>query len=552
MLSSSSRGATAATGPRRRVLVFRSCRMPQFRSALAQVRRLHPSADVWALTHEDFSDQVLAAGVDQVVTHRATRLSAARLGLRLLMRLRRLDFDAVVIPLMSAQLGPASNLMRLAACVGAPTVSLHVGGAPMRTHPLRTFRRLAVAATLNCRDIVILGQMLRAAVQHRLAEEPRLTGAPMRVLHIINSLGVGGAQTQCAELVNCTPRGQFDIDVLVLANDSDFSLSRLRRSDVSIAYLGESDWHSGTIVDSIAEHCRRGRYDVVHTWLPIANMVGTAAARLAGVPRILASVRSVNPGNFPQWRQWWHRIGDVLAARIADVVTVNAQPLVKDHAGWALMDPRRVQVVHNGIDPSSIQEDLAAARTWLRESLAIAADTPLIGCVGRLAIEKDQATFVRALALLRDARVRFHAVLVGDGACEAALRALVVDLGLVDCISFLGARTDARRIMAGLDVLALTSRFEGFPNVLLEAGLLGVPIVSTDAGGVSDVLDDAEGLCPCGDAHAVAKALSSTIRHPERTAARAVRLKARCHEHFTADRMVANWMALYQHGAARE
>lgn len=372
----------------------------------------------------------------------------------------------------------------------------------------------------------------------------------MRVLHIINSLGLGGAQTQWAELVNRTPPGQFEIDVLVLANDSDFSLSRLRRSDVSIAYLGESHPYSATIVDSIAAHCRRGRYDVVHTWLPMANIVGTAAARLAGVPWILTSVRSLNPGNYPQWREWWHRFGDVLAARIADVVTVNASPLVTDHAGWAMMDPRRVQVVHNGIDPLSLQENLAASRTWLRETLAIAANTAVIGCVGRLAIEKDQATFVHALALLRADGVPFHAVLVGDGACEAALRALVAELGLGDCVSFLGARTDARRIMAGLDVLALTSRIEGFPNVLLEAGLLGVPVVSTNTGGVTDVLNEAEGICPCGDAQAVATVLSSTIRHPERTAARTARLKARCHELFTADRMVAKWTSLYQHGAA--
>ncbi len=514
-------------------------------AAVEQLRRLHPDAEIVALAHADFAADVVAVGADQVVSHRATRFTAVRLGLGLLTRLRRGGFDAVVLPLMSPQIGAAANLLRVAALINAPATAIGVGGAPLRPLTRPATRRLAALATLRCPDsLLILRQMFRAMFQRR-PQPIRRVDSPVRVLHIINSLGMGGAQTQCLELINRMPPG-FAIDLLVLANDSDFSRGRLGRDDVPVVFLAERGAFDGTVVEAIAEHCRRGRYDVVHTWLPVANMVGAAGARLAGVSRIVTSIRSLNPGHYPQWCQWWYRLGDVLSSRIADVVTVNARPLVRDHAAWALMNPRRIEVVHNGLEPSALDIDVPAARTWLRELLAVADGVPLIGCIGRLSIEKDQATFVRALGHLRETGQPFHAVLVGDGASELDLRALAAELRLGDCVTFLGARADARRILAGLDLLALTSQIEGFPNVLLEAGFLGVPIVSTDAGGVMDVVGEAEGICQRGNAFGVAGALAAALREPGRTAARAQRQAARCRELFTADTMVERWISLYR------
>ncbi len=550
---------TSLTGTHRwrRVLLFRSCRMPEFTKAVARLRADHPDADIWALTHEDFAGQVLAAGAHHAIGHRQTRLSLRRLGPGLVRRLRRLKFDAVAIPLMDAQLRAAANLMRLAAVIGAPAVALYPGAAPARTLDRAAVRRLAALLSLQAPDgVLILWQMVRAACRRRPPPGASGRHGRARVLHVINSLALGGAQAQCVELLNRTPSDRFEVEVLVLAHDGDFSRGRLRRDDVSITYLDE--WTgTDTTIEAIAAHCRRGAYDIVHTWLPLANMLGSAAARLAGVPRVVTSVRSLNPGNYPQWRRWWYRPADVLAARLADVVTVNARALATDHAGWALMDPRKIAVVHNGIEPASIGEDIGAARVWLRSQLRVPSDAAVLGIVGRLAVEKDQATFVRAVARLRrewetgaarGAPRPLRAVIVGDGPCEDPLRALVRELALDDCVTFLGARPDARRITAGLDVLALTSRIEGFPNVLLEAGMLGIPLVSSDVGGVGDLVTDPETLFRWGDADAAAAAIRGVLSDRARADARAEALRRRCLDHFTADRMAGAWLSLYQPG----
>lgn len=524
-----------------RVLVLRSCRMPQFEAAVSRVRAEYPSAQIFALTNAAVADATLAAGANEAIIHSAKKLSITQLNIALQYRLRRMQFDRIVIPLMEPSLQSAGNLLRLAVVLGGKLTSVWAAGGHLQSWTRGQLPQAALAASFN-EDLSVLLQMLRAVVHRRV---PRATNpASLRVLHIINSLGLGGAQTQLAELINRTP-DDHRIDLLLLFYDDEIMRARLTRPGLSVTYLGDlRTKHPGTAIDAIAAFCRANQYDVVHTWLPVANMIGAAAARLADVPRIVTSIRSMNPGNFADC-QWWFRIGDTLSARIADVVTVNASPLVADHARWARMDARCIEIVHNGVDVSTIRQDRSAAATWLREELAVPDDVPLVGCIGRLSEEKDQSTFIRALALLKWRGVPFRAVLAGDGPMREELSALVGELGLLDAVTFLGARKDARRIMAGLDVLVLTSRIEGFSNVLLEAALLGVPVVSTAAGGVIDVVGNAGELCVCKDPRSVADGLDAMLASPYERAARASRLMRRAHGHFTAEHMVARWMSFY-------
>lgn len=527
----------------RRVLVMRSCRLPQFQAALARVREMAADADIWALTQPEFTADVRAAGADHVIEHDARRLGLWSIGVRRVLDLRAMRFDAVVVPIMEATLVGTENLLRLAAAIGAPETLIAPGGSSAAVLERPAIVARAVTRTLRMPEaIIILWQMLRALRTPRVAQRPR--GQRLRVLHIINSLGLGGAQTQCAELVNRTPADRYDVSVLVLADDGQFSRHRFSRTDVPVMILGRSFAGDGTDIDAIAAHCRG--YDVVHTWLPLPNMYGAAAARLAGVPQILTSIRSFNPGHFPQWCQWWFRPADMLASRIATRVTVNATALVDDHARWAWFPARRIAVVHNGLDPSRLPTVGPDPRARLRAELRVPPDIPLVGIVGRLSEEKGHATFLRMVHAVRGRGRQCHAVVVGDGPCEAALRRLVGELGLDGSVSFLGARQDATAIMTGLDVLVLASRREGFPNVVLEAGMLDVPVVCSAVGGVLDLVADAESRFPVGDVEAGAHALERVLTAPDDARQRAAALRRRCVDRFTTERMVAAWLAMYE------
>jgi glycosyltransferase involved in cell wall biosynthesis len=544
--------ARVADGSERaRVLILRSCRMPQFERAVAHARAARPRAEIVALTHRGHQDALRAAGVDRVIEIPGCRFGILRVAPWRLRRLRRERFDEVVIPQMEALLDVNRNLHRFAAMLRGSRFTIIPGEAPpIGYENASAFRRSLVGwsgwpSLLSRVDAPVFVLMLAAACVAR--RRPVADEAPRkrRVLLVISSLGLGGAQVQLAELLNRLPRDEYDVDLLALGRDGEFSRQWLTRDDVEVAFVKQ--WPR--LVPSVLEikaRCEERQYDLVHTWLFMANAVGVAAARLAGVPAVIASVRNLSVWKRERWyRKWWHRPADVLGSHAADLVTVNARALVKDHARWALMRAAPIEVVHNGLDPSRIVADRDGARRSLLELCGAPSDAVLVGAVGRLALEKDHATFIRLIAALRQERPDVRGVVIGDGELRARLETIAAGLGLGRLITFTGARTDARTLMAGLDALVLTSLSEGFPNVLLEAAFLGVPSVATNLAGNPDVLHFEELLFPAKDAEAGAARVLALLGDREQTRRMTHAVQARALSLFTSARSVAAWLALY-------
>ena len=149
--------------------------------------------------------------------------------------------------------------------------------------------------------------------------------------------------------------------------------------------------------------------------------------------------------------------------------------------------------MRNAVAPNASALDRVASRA----ALSLPADAVLVGWVGRLSFEKGPDLFVEALALTDD---RVHGVFVGDGPLREQMRALAGARNIAHRLHFTGMRPQASRYLAAFDILALTSRSEGTPMVLLEAMWAGVPIVATAVGGVPDIIDQHVGLlCRPGD-----------------------------------------------------
>jgi glycosyltransferase involved in cell wall biosynthesis len=545
--------AAEPSGPTK-ILVLRCCRAAQFVDAVRSVRERYPRGVVTALTHRGHHDTLTAAGVDGVIEIPGRQFGLVRIAPWRLAALRLRRFDVVVIPQMTNDPERHANLYRLVAALASRHVVVIPGSNEPVIFDAAGFRRCAMwsSCTPGWDAVALLGMLLTACARRRRSEHPP-AGKRRRVLHIISSLGIGGAQVQLMQLLARTPPEQYDVALLVIgASDGEFSRRWLTRADVDVSYVNA--WpRLPHAVREVMIRCQSGGYDIVHTWLFFANVIGAAGARLAGVPLVICSVRNASVWKRAGWyRRWWWRAADVLASRAADVVTVNARALVADHASWACMPSRNIEVVHNGLDPASLAFDRAEGRAMLLQATGAPESAVFVGTVGRLAHEKDQATFLKVLARVRRVRRDVHAIIIGSGELRAPLERLAEQAGLAGAITFLGERSDARRLIAGFDLFLLTSRSEGFPNVLLEATFLGVPCVATSIAGTPDVLGRAASLFPFGDVAVGAERVLAALADRPAVLRQTAEVRRRALELFTTERSVAAWLGLYQrHVGAR-
>lgn len=167
----------------------------------------------------------------------------------------------------------------------------------------------------------------------------------------------------------------------------------------------------------------------------------------------------------------------------------------------------RIQTLYNRIDISAVQAGQVSRRD-AREHLGLPQDAWVVGNVGRLHPDKDQATLIRGFALaLPQLPKGSLLVIMGSGRLEAALKALADELAVACSVRFLGQIADGRRYFKAFDTFALTSDHEPFGMVLLEAMAAGVPVIGSDCGGGREVVEGVGVLFPLGDTLALAAAM---------------------------------------------
>lgn len=172
----------------------------------------------------------------------------------------------------------------------------------------------------------------------------------------------------------------------------------------------------------------------------------------------------------------------------------------------------RIETLYNRIDIAAVQAE-QVSREQAREHLGLPADAWVVGNVGRLHPDKDQATLIRGFAqALPQLPAGSLLAIMGSGRLEAQLKALAAELGVSDAVRFLGQVANGRRYFKAFDVFALTSDHEPFGMVLLEAMAAGVPVVGTDCGGGSEVLREVGELFPLGAASELAEVLGRQAR----------------------------------------
>jgi glycosyltransferase involved in cell wall biosynthesis len=261
---------------------------------------------------------------------------------------------------------------------------------------------------------------------------------------------------------------------------------------------------------------RRERFTVVHTHSAKGGFLGRVAARLCRTPVVVHTFHglSFHPYMSRPRRTLYRsleRVTRPLAHRFLAVAPRVAQEAVEER----LASPGRVEVVPSAVQLGDIPEEFDPAA---RALLGIPPETALVGTVGRIDTQKDPLGFVRMAAAIRVEHPDTSFVMIGDGPLAGEVRRLAADLDVE--VTLTGARQDADRLVAGLDVFVITSLYEGLGRALTEALATARPVVATAVNGVPDLVEHgATGLLVApADPGSAARAVGWLLDHPREAA----------------------------------
>jgi len=355
---------------------------------------------------------------------------------------------------------------------------------------------------------------------------------PLKVLFVINSLEIGGAEMQLAELLRGINREHFHPVVCCLGSRGPVA-DMLQRAAVRVEFIGlprVRHSHAGDAVDIIARLSRfvrlvhRERPHIAVGLLYWAYVITTFAASALHVPVIVSTRLSL--GLYKEKRPLLRAI-ERLANRLTDVIIANAEAVKTDAMRQEGLSPDRIVVIHNGVDVSRFRTDIDRAA---RERLGLGGAQPVVGVVANLLPYKGHRVFLDAWASVVARHPRAAAIFVGDGPLRAELEAMVRASAAPDSIVFLGTRRDVADVLSAVDLVAHPALEEGSANAILEAMAAGRPVVATAVGGnVEAVTDRATGLLvPPSDPASLANAICWLLEHPAEAAAfgRAARHRA--------------------------
>ncbi|MES1982264.1 MAG: glycosyltransferase family 4 protein [Pseudomonadota bacterium] len=323
---------------------------------------------------------------------------------------------------------------------------------------------------------------------------------PVHLLQIVGGAIVGGMEVYVLRLVQSLPKEQFKIFCICPFESAFTALLRQAGCTVYITRISdEPDWASIQLGLTII---RAARIDVMHAHLPNAHILAGLLGKMTDTPTV-ATLHSRH-----------------LSMRDLEITTLMSTYLsvvsqsAYFHALSLGIREDRVQLISNGVDTGIFRPDRTSHA--LPALLNLAPEIPLVGFVGRLSHEKGPEVFVRAAIAAHRKLPQCHFVLIGEGPMRAKLEEDIEEAGLGKHIHLAGLQKDMPNMYAALDLVVSTSYSEGMPLALLEAMASGVPVIASQVGGITEVIEVGTTglLSDPGDHQEVARHIVALITNP--------------------------------------
>ncbi|MFZ3207953.1 MAG: glycosyltransferase [Geobacteraceae bacterium] len=363
-----------------------------------------------------------------------------------------------------------------------------------------------------------------------------------KILHVILSMVVGGAETLVYNMVrHSTFEGNRPV-ICCLKSLGDLG-EKLKEEGFSVYNHSSGAGTDWSLIGWIRDIIRSEKIEVVHAHQYPAFFYAVPAAFLAGRTKV---VYTEHGRLYPDERHLKHYLLNPLLALAVDHIVSISASTAKAMADIDNLPFNRIRVIHNGVDFSRMNPTVDLAEK--RRELGIGATCRIVGAAARIEEIKNIPMMLRAFEQVQKVLPDTCLMIAGEGSQMQNLKALAIELGINDCVKFIGLRFDMPEIYRLMDIFLLTSFTEGISVTLLESMASGVPGVVTDVGGNSEVvIDKITGyLVPLGDEVQLAERIMGLLSDSSRADQMGSNAQKRTVEKFSFDMMMAAYGNLYE------
>ncbi|MFH1045734.1 MAG: glycosyltransferase [Candidatus Omnitrophota bacterium] len=335
-----------------------------------------------------------------------------------------------------------------------------------------------------------------------------------RILFIHSNLDIGGAQKMRLTLLQSLDRNEYDIRILCLERKGQLGEQAEQRGFI-VDVLNQSDrLYNFLTTFKLFRYLKRNQFLIVQSSLFRANFHSRIAAKLAGVPVIIAEEHGEHY-QFKRLKLFPYALIDRILSFFTDRIICCAQQMRLSLAKIEGIPAQKITVILNAVMEESLA--LKKSKGVVRQELGINGHSAVIGTIGVLSKAKAQAVLLRAFSEVLKVIPESTLVIVGDGPLRPKLKKYAQDLKIDHRVIFTGERRDVADLLNIMDVFVLSSESEGLPITLLEAMYLGVPCVVSKVGGIPEIIEDGKTgyLFSFPDFKDLADKIKTLLNHPD-------------------------------------
>ena len=337
-----------------------------------------------------------------------------------------------------------------------------------------------------------------------------------KILFVVTQAELGGAQRYIFDLATNLPGENYEIAVAAGGNNSTVEnlFTKLDEKNVKSYSLKNlvrpvNPWLDLKAYFELKELIKKFKPDILHLNSSKAGVIGALAGRRAKVKKIIYTVHGfVFNEPLPSWKKLFYFWSEKFSAHFKDKLICVSDFDRQTGINKKIAPPKKLVTIHNGLNPVKLLN-----RNQARTALGLALDKKIVGTIAHFYPTKNLKSLVQAADIVIKKYPETVFAIIGDGQLRSELETEIDHLGLNNKVVLLGEKPQASQYLPAFDIYACSSAKEGLPYLIIEAMKAGLPTVSTNVGGIPEIITDRQNglLVKSGDSNELAKAIMNIL-----------------------------------------